>query len=210
MFILRWFWSILKGVLNTLARAAVILVLLFIVLAVVGSASDQDLPDKMVLALDLRETLEDKTTPDFFDFETRKMSLIDVVLGLDAASRDARVSGVFLRIGSGDLSVPKSEELRESLKLQMLLVTRGDKGMTLFREGSAASDLPAKATEVFDVSGAGDTVVASFALALATGMNDMDSLHFANTAAGVVVRKIGTATVSLDEINMALKTWKGT
>ena len=104
----------------------------------------------------------------------------------------------------------RAQELRESLELQMLLVTRGDKGMTLFREGSAASDLPAKATEVFDVSGAGDTVVASFALALATGMNDMDSLHFANTAAGVVVRKIGTATVSLDEINMALKTWKGT
>ena len=116
MFILRWFWSILKGALNTLARAAVILVLLLMVLAVVGSASDQDLPDKMVLALDLRETLDDKTTPDFFDFETRKMSLIDVALGLDAASRDARVSGVFLRIGSGDLSVPVSEELRESLK----------------------------------------------------------------------------------------------
>ncbi|HAY47115.1 MAG TPA: D-glycero-beta-D-manno-heptose-7-phosphate kinase [Gammaproteobacteria bacterium] len=102
-----------------------------------------------------------------------------------------------------------AQELRESLELQMLLVTRGDKGMTLFREGNAASDLPAKATEVFDVSGAGDTVVASFALALAAGMNDMDSLHFANTAAGVVVRKIGTATVSLDEINTAFKTGKG-
>lgn len=99
----------------------------------------------------------------------------------------------------------RAQELRESLALQMLLVTRGDKGMTLFREGSAASDLPAKATEVFDVSGAGDTVVASFALALATGMSDMDSLHFANTAAGVVVRKIGTATVTLDEINTALE-----
>ncbi len=116
MAVLRWFWSILKGALNTLARAVVLLVLLFIVLAVVGSASDQDLPGNMVLALDLRENLEDKTTPNIFELETRRVSLIDVVLGLDAASRDARVRGVFLRIGSGDISVPKSEELREALK----------------------------------------------------------------------------------------------
>ena len=102
-----------------------------------------------------------------------------------------------------------AQELRSSLKLQMLLVTRGDKGMTLFREGSAASDVPAKTSEVFDVSGAGDTVVASFALALATGISDIDSLHFANAAAGVVVRKIGTATVSLDEINAALAASQG-
>ena len=116
MAVLRWFWSILKGALNTLARGVVLLVLLFIVLAVVGSASDQDLPGNMVLTLDLRENLEDKTAPDIFELEARRGSLIDVVLGLDAASRDARVSGVFLRIGSGDFSIPKSEELREALK----------------------------------------------------------------------------------------------
>ena len=116
MAVLRWFWSILKGALNTLARGVVLLVLLFIVLAVVGSASDQDLPGNMVLTLDLRENLEDKTAPDIFELEARRVSLIDVVLGLDAASRDARVSGVFLRIGSGNLSIPKSEELREALK----------------------------------------------------------------------------------------------
>ncbi len=116
MAVVRWFWSILKGALNTVARAVVILVLAFIVLAVVGSASDRDLPGNMVLTLDLRENLEDKTAPDFFDFEATQMSLIDVVLALDAASRDARVSGVFLRVGSGGISVPKSEELREALK----------------------------------------------------------------------------------------------
>ncbi len=116
MAVVRWFWSILKGALNTVARAVVILVLVFIVLAVVGSASDQDLPGNMVLTLDLRKNLEDKTAPDFFEFEVTQMSLIDVALGLDAASRDARVSGVFLRVGAADISVPKSEELREALK----------------------------------------------------------------------------------------------
>ena len=116
MAVIRWFWSILKGALNTIARAVVILVLVFIVLAVVGSASDQDLPENMLLTLDLRENLQDKTAPDFFDFEVTQMSLIDVVLGLDAASRDERVSGAFLRVGAGDISVPKSEELREALQ----------------------------------------------------------------------------------------------
>lgn len=115
MAVLRWFWSTLKSALNSIARAVVILVLLFIVLALVGSGADQDLPDNMVLTLDLRESLEDKTAPDFFEFEVSQMSLIDVVLGLDAAARDTRVSGVFLRIGSGDISIPKSEELHEAL-----------------------------------------------------------------------------------------------
>lgn len=116
MAVVRWFWSIFKGALNTIARAVVILVLLFIALAALGSASEESLPDNMVLQLDLREDLADKTAPDFFEFEVSQMSLIDVVLGLDTASRDDRVSGIFLRVGSGDLSIPKSEELREALK----------------------------------------------------------------------------------------------
>jgi protease-4 len=116
MAVVRWFWSILKGALNTIARAVVILVLIFVALAVVGSASERDLPENMVLTLDLREDLQDKTAPDFFEFEVTEMSLVDVVLGLDAASRDERVSGIFLRVGAGDISVPKSEELREALR----------------------------------------------------------------------------------------------
>jgi protease-4 len=112
----RWFWSILKGAFNSLARAVVLLLLLFIGLAVVGYASEEDLPENMVLALDLRTNLDDKTTPEFFEIEATQLSLIDVALGLDAASKDERVSGAFLRIGSGDLSVPKAEELREALK----------------------------------------------------------------------------------------------
>jgi protease-4 len=116
MAVVRWFWSIFKGALNTIARSVVILVLLFIMLAALGSASKQELPENMVLQLDLRENFEDKTAPDLFDFEVTQMSLIDIVLGLDTASRDERVSGIFLRVGSGDLSIPKSEELHEALK----------------------------------------------------------------------------------------------
>ena len=86
MAVVRWFWSILKGALNTIARTVVILVLLFIALAAIGSASEETLPDNMVLQLDLRENLQDKTAPDFFEFEVTQMSLVDVVLGLDTAN----------------------------------------------------------------------------------------------------------------------------
>jgi protease-4 len=116
MFIFRWFWSILKGALNMIARAVVTIILLLIVLAVIGSPAAPSLPDNMVLTLDLRRDFADKTSPDLFALEGNQMSLLDVVLALDSASRDDRVRGLFMRIGSGDLSVPKAEELREALK----------------------------------------------------------------------------------------------
>lgn len=116
MFILRWFWSVLKGALNMIARTVVALILFFILLAVIGSSAEEGLPGNMVLSLDLRRDFADKTSPDLFALEGDQMSLLDVVLALDTASRDDRVHGLFMRIGSGDLSVPKAEELREALK----------------------------------------------------------------------------------------------
>jgi len=116
MAVLRWVWSIIKGALNTLARAVVILILLFVVLAAIGSGSSGSLPQTMVLELDVRMPVEDKVPPDIFGLPDNTLSLMDMVLGLDAAARDDRVKGLFLRVGSGDLSVPQAEELRESLK----------------------------------------------------------------------------------------------
>jgi protease-4 len=116
MAVLRWVWSIIKGALNTLARAVVILILLFVVLAVIGSGSSESLPQNMVLELDVRMPVEDKVPPDIFGLPDDTLSLMDMVMGLDAAARDDRVKGLFLRVGSGDLSVPQAEELRESLK----------------------------------------------------------------------------------------------
>ena len=80
-----------------------------------------------------------------------------------------------------------------------LLVTRGEKGMSIFSP-EGIKDIPSKATEVFDVCGAGDTVVAALALSLCSGASLEEAAVIANHAAGVVVRKVGVATCSHDEV----------
>lgn len=86
------------------------------------------------------------------------------------------------------------------LGIERLLVTRSEQGMTLFRAGEPALHDPARAREVFDVSGAGDTVVAALALALAAELDDAAAVHLANLAAGIVVGKLGTATATAQEV----------
>jgi D-beta-D-heptose 7-phosphate kinase/D-beta-D-heptose 1-phosphate adenosyltransferase len=85
-----------------------------------------------------------------------------------------------------------------------ILLTRSEKGMSLFRSGAAPIHLPAEAREVFDVSGAGDTVVAVVAAALAAGLRIERAMRLANAAAGIVVGKVGTATASPAELAAAL------
>tara|TARA_X000000368_G_scaffold413031_1_gene400364 strand:- start:1668 stop:3080 length:1413 start_codon:yes stop_codon:yes gene_type:complete len=97
----------------------------------------------------------------------------------------------------------KANSLIKSLKLGALLVTRGSDGMTLFNKEKGKvvrSDFPTQAQEVFDVSGAGDTVIASVAAALSTGLDMTSAVKLANIAAGIVVGKSGTATASVAEI----------
>lgn len=83
---------------------------------------------------------------------------------------------------------------------KMLVITLGADGMLLSRQGKVEKLIPTYAREVFDVSGAGDTVIASITLALSAGAPLEAAAHFANTAAGIVVGKFGTATVSPEEI----------
>ena len=97
----------------------------------------------------------------------------------------------------------KAEALRTSLDLEALLVTRSEEGMTLFTQAGATHE-PTRAREVFDVSGAGDTVIGTLGLMLASGLSMADAMHFANLAAGIVVGKLGTATASREEILAAL------
>jgi D-beta-D-heptose 7-phosphate kinase/D-beta-D-heptose 1-phosphate adenosyltransferase len=94
----------------------------------------------------------------------------------------------------------KGEALRAELELELLLVTRGEQGMTLFEEGAEPLTLPTQAREVFDVTGAGDTVIALLAAGVAAGMTAADSAALANLGAGIVVGKIGVATVSRSEL----------
>lgn len=101
--------------------------------------------------------------------------------------------------------VTKGEALLEGLQLDALLVTRSEKGMTLLRQGQPALHLPTKAQEVYDVTGAGDTVIATLATALAAGVEMAEATALANLAAGVVVGKLGTATATVSELRRALR-----
>jgi D-beta-D-heptose 7-phosphate kinase/D-beta-D-heptose 1-phosphate adenosyltransferase len=83
---------------------------------------------------------------------------------------------------------------------QAILVTRSERGMTLVERSGEVTSVPARAREVFDVSGAGDTVIATLALAHASGRTLAQSMHIANAAAGVVVSKLGTATADIAEV----------
>ena len=93
----------------------------------------------------------------------------------------------------------KAEKLRTELHLEALLVTRSEEGMSLFRANSVLHE-PTQAREVFDVSGAGDTVIATLAVMLASGAELGEAVRIANRAAGIVVGKLGTAVVSREEI----------
>lgn len=93
----------------------------------------------------------------------------------------------------------KAQNLRKELKLQALLLTRSEEGMTLFDE-QGQLHVPALAREVFDVTGAGDTVIGTLAAMLAAGLSLREAVPVANRAGGIVVGKFGTATVSYDEL----------
>ena len=83
-------------------------------------------------------------------------------------------------------------------------MTRGRDGMTLFEDDGEGVDVRTVAREVFDVQGAGDTTIAALALALRAGASLLEAAVIANTAAGVVVGKVGTATASVDEVRELL------
>ena len=95
------------------------------------------------------------------------------------------------------------QKLRDELGLDALLVTRSEEGMTLFAADEQHHQ-PAQAREVFDVSGAGDTVIATLAVMLAAGAGWAEAIRTANVAAGIVVGKLGTAVVSHEELAAAL------
>jgi D-glycero-beta-D-manno-heptose-7-phosphate kinase len=94
-------------------------------------------------------------------------------------------------------------KLRDELGLEALLVTRSEEGMTLFTADETHHQ-PAQAREVFDVSGAGDTVIATLAVMLAAGAGWAEAIRTANVAAGIVVGKLGTAVVTREELAAAL------
>jgi rfaE bifunctional protein kinase chain/domain len=95
--------------------------------------------------------------------------------------------------------VERAQALRESLNVENLVLTRSEEGMTLF-DAAGEFQVPTQAREVFDVTGAGDTVIATLATLLAAGLTVREALPAANRAGGLVVGKFGTASVTYDEL----------
>jgi len=107
--------------------------------------------------------------------------------------------------GDGDQTIQEAAEtIRQRLGCQTVLVTRGEKGMSLFEGNNHSWHIPTQARQVYDVTGAGDTVVSTLALALSTGASMREAATLANYAAGIVVGMVGTATVSTKQLTEAL------
>jgi D-beta-D-heptose 7-phosphate kinase/D-beta-D-heptose 1-phosphate adenosyltransferase len=108
-----------------------------------------------------------------------------------------RASGI--KVGDYEALLRAGQRILDETGAENLLITRGDQGMTLF-EGKEYLNIPTFAREVFDVTGAGDTVIATLALAIGAGATVREASFLANCAAGIVVGKFGTASVSTREL----------
>lgn len=97
------------------------------------------------------------------------------------------------------------KKLLSKLALEGVLMTLGEDGMALFEKDGSVTQIPTAAREVYDVSGAGDTVISVFSMALAVGAKMKDAARISNIAAGIVVGKLGTATVTPEELERALR-----
>ncbi len=106
----------------------------------------------------------------------------------------------------GDKGLEKTaRDIAQKLSLQIVLITRGPEGMALWQKDKGLFTIPTMAREVFDVTGAGDTVISLMALGLTTGLSPCEAAFLANLAAGIVVGKVGTATVTRGELETAIK-----
>jgi len=114
-----------------------------------------------------------------------------------------KMSGIAIRDEASLLQA--AEALLAELACEATLITRGEAGMALLERGKPLLTIPTVAKEVFDVTGAGDTVIATLAVGLAVGLSFGTAATIANVAAGIVVGKVGTATVTVSEIQEAIK-----
>jgi D-glycero-beta-D-manno-heptose-7-phosphate kinase len=138
------------------------------------------------------------------DPKVQHLSLFHGVTVVAPNHHEAAAAARVLVRGEADL-LRVGRLLLRRLKSQAVLITRGERGMSLFEAGKPVAHIPTFAREVYDVTGAGDTVMAALSLALAAGASMHEAAVLANHAAGVVVGKRGTATVSRAELQQALQ-----
>lgn len=113
---LTWLRSILMAVLNSLAKAVVLVVLVIVLVMVISLARGDGMPGNMVLALDLREPIDDSAAAPTSLLTPRRVTVMDLVLGLEAAGKDKRVKGVVMRLGNGSLSTAEAQEIGAALQ----------------------------------------------------------------------------------------------
>lgn len=112
--------------------------------------------------------------------------------------------GSKIEINSEQTLLKAGTLLLKQLKCDAVLITRGEQGMSLFEPGGKVTHIPTVAREVYDVTGAGDTVISTLTLAMAAGVNKVDAARISNYAAGIVVGIVGTATVTPEELKQRI------
>jgi len=160
---LTWLRSILTAVLNGVAKTVMLVVLVVVVLLVISLARGDGLPGNMVLALDLREPIDDSAAAPASVLTPRRVTVMDVVLGLDAAGRDKRVKGVVMRLGNGALSTAEAQEIGAAIqrfrakgKFVIAQATAFfSAGLGDYLTASAASEIWMQPKSPFSASGAG-------------------------------------------------------
>ena len=126
--------------------------------------------------------------------------------GIDVITPNHHEAGAFCRfeINDEESLVRAGRKILDELDCRSVLITRGKDGMALFEKGKQPELIPTEARKVFDVSGAGDTVIATFCLGLASGMDFTSAAIISNIAAGIVVGEVGTSVVRVDELKKAV------
>ena len=127
--------------------------------------------------------------------------------GIDVITPNHHEAEAFCRfeINDEESLVRAGRKMLDELACRSVLITRGKDGMALFENGRNPEFIPTEARKVFDVSGAGDTVIAAFCLGLASGMDFISAAIVSNIAAGIVVGEVGTSVVKVDELKKALE-----
>jgi D-glycero-beta-D-manno-heptose-7-phosphate kinase len=127
--------------------------------------------------------------------------------GIDVITPNHHEAGAFcgMAILDDDSLIQAGKQILRGLKCRSVLITQGKDGMTLFERNGEISHIPTMARKVFDVTGAGDTVISTFSLGLASGMDLKSAAVMSNLAAGIVVGEVGTSTVKAEELKHVIR-----
>jgi rfaE bifunctional protein kinase chain/domain len=136
-----------------------------------------------------------------------KPSHFEYYQGIDVITPNHHEAGAFCRmtIVDDDSLIQAGKQMLSELKCRSVLITQGKDGMTLFETNGEISHIPTMARKVFDVTGAGDTVISTFSLGLASGMDFKSAAVLSNLAAGVVVGEVGTSAVKAEELKHVIR-----